>query len=132
MKKCRGEWFTHFTVVFFFFEYEEWFQSLPRDQKQRPVTEKLFGGVAEHIGSEWEMIAVEMDIPKPKREKSVAEHQRSINGQMMEAFTIWKQKHLRPPTLMAFIQILWKCNGRCCIDWEGVEEVVRGDWWSVV
>ncbi|XP_048239605.1 uncharacterized protein LOC124145210 [Haliotis rufescens] len=102
----------------------EWFQSVPRDKKQRIVTEIFFGRVEDHIGADWDAIAVEMDIPKPKREK----YQGSIRRQMMDAFTTWKQKNSRQATIVSFIQILWQCNDRCTIDWEGVERVVRGDW----
>ncbi|XP_048239600.1 uncharacterized protein LOC124145202 isoform X2 [Haliotis rufescens] len=106
----------------------EWFRPMPRDQQGQVVTDKLIGSIAKHIGAEWELIAPEINISVPTREAIVAKHPRSIQLQVVEAFTTWKQINSRQATIASLIQILWQCNERCTIDWEGVEKVVMGDW----
>ncbi|XP_071115056.1 FAS-associated death domain protein-like [Haliotis cracherodii] len=106
----------------------EWFRAMAHDQKQRIVTDKFIGRIAKHIGADWELIAAEMDISRPKREAIVAKHPRSIQLQVAGAFTTWKQKNSRQATIASLIQILWQCNDRCTIDWDDIEEVVMGDW----
>ncbi|XP_046370859.2 death domain-containing protein CRADD-like [Haliotis rufescens] len=106
----------------------EWFRAMAHDQQQRIVTDKFIGRIAKHIGADWELIAAEMDISRPKREAIVAKHPRSIQLQVAGAFTTWKQKNSRQATIATLIQILWQCNERCTIDWDDIEEVVMGDW----
>ncbi|XP_048239601.1 uncharacterized protein LOC124145204 [Haliotis rufescens] len=107
----------------------EWFRAMPRDQQQRAVPDVIIGRIAEHIGDEWELIAVEMDISRPKRQAIVAKYPRSIQLQIIEAFNKWKQKLPSSQTTIAsLIKILWQCNGRCDIDWKCVEKVVMGNW----
>ncbi|XP_048239604.1 uncharacterized protein LOC124145211 isoform X3 [Haliotis rufescens] len=105
----------------------EWFRAMTLDQQQRIVTDKFIGRIAKHVGADWELIAAVMDISRPKREAIVAKHPRSIQLQVVGAFTTWKQKNSRQATIAALIQILCQCNERCTIDWDDIEDVVMGD-----
>ncbi|XP_048239603.1 uncharacterized protein LOC124145211 isoform X2 [Haliotis rufescens] len=106
----------------------EWFRAMPHEQQQRVISNKFIGRIAEHIGAEWQLIAAEMDISRPKRQAIVAKTPNSNVEQVMGAFEIWKQNNSHKATIASLIQILWQCKGRCDNDWESVEEVVMGDW----
>ncbi|XP_046545615.1 uncharacterized protein LOC124255751 isoform X2 [Haliotis rubra] len=107
----------------------EWFQGESHDRQQLIVSDKLIGSIATHVGAEWELIAAEMKISKISREGIIAKNPRSISLQVVAAFTMWKQKNSRKATIASLMRILWTCNERCTIGWEGIEaEVMKWDW----
>ncbi|XP_067676822.1 uncharacterized protein [Haliotis asinina] len=101
----------------------DWFRRVPHGHQQLVVTDKLIGRIAQHIGAEWEVIATEMGIDKPKREAIIVKHP-TIQLRVSEAMSVWKQKTSRQATITSLMKILWACNNRCTINWEGIEAEV--------